>query len=65
MSARLLLSLAEAAESVGLSQDYVRRALKSDGSPGSPPPLPAKKLAGAYKIRPAVLDDWTDRLEDA
>ena len=65
MTARLLLSLAEAAESVGMSVDTIRRAIKATDPTKFPHPLPAKRAGNAHRIRAVDLAAWVDQLPDS
>lgn len=59
---RLFLRLNEAAEACGVSQDVMRAAVQTGN-------LRAKRAGkdggGLYLFRPADLEAWFDRLEDA
>jgi len=63
--ATYLLTLKEAAAQTGLSIDTMRRAIKATDVNAFPPPLRAKFVGGAYRIKSSVLDDWIDALPDA
>ena len=49
MTARLLLSLTEAAESVGMSVDTIKRATKATDPARFPHPLPSKLVGNARR----------------
>lgn len=54
---RLLLSLTEAAEQVGVSVKTLRRAIAEAG----PHRLRASKVRGMWRISPTELQRWIDR----
>ena len=63
---RRLLTLAQAADSVGYHESVMRRAIHATDPTAFPPPLKAKRDGkGRYRIRPVDLDAWVDSLEDA
>lgn len=63
---RVLLTVAEAAEATGCSQDTIRRAIRATDPQTFPPPLDAKLGAkGRYLILPAALEAWAESLKDA
>ena len=64
MTARLLLTLTEAAEQVGMSQQTIRRAVKATDPGKFPHPLPAKRVGTSYRIRAVDLAAWVDALPD-
>lgn len=64
MTARLLLTLTEAAEAVGMSELTMRRAVKATDPAKFPHPLPAKKVGKAYRIKADDLAAWVDALPD-
>lgn len=67
-SARIAYSLKDAAEQVGYSTDYIRRAIKTtnvDPAEGVHH-LPAKQdTKGHYRITHAALEKWLDQMADA
>ena len=60
-----LLTIEEAAASVGYHPSTLRRAIHTTDPSSFPPPLKAKKPGGTYRIRSADLDAWVDSLDDA
>lgn len=64
MTARLLLTLTEAAESVGMSVDTIRRATKATDPAKFPHPLPSKLVGHARRIKATDLAAWVDSLPD-
>lgn len=66
MTARVLLTVTEAAESVGCAVGTIRKAIRATDPNTFPPPLKAKLGSrGQHLIRPADLDAWADSLPDA
>ncbi len=69
MSQRVLYTIQQAMEQLaGLSEDYVRQAIRSTGGPGQIPPLRAKKAkegGRTYLIRHVDLEAWAESLPDA
>lgn len=63
---RALMSVNEAAAEVSMSVSTIRRAIRKTKQDGDfPPPLPAKKVGGAYRVAAAALTAWIDLLPDA
>lgn len=65
MTTRILYTLSEAAEQVGLSVPTMRRAIKSTDPQAFPPPLRAKLAGGSYRIAHDELERWAKSLTDA
>ena len=67
MSAPLAYTLRDAATAASVSPAFLRRAIKSQGRPDEPPPLPAKFIGGraGYRVRHVDLVKWVDALPDA
>ena len=62
----LVVTLGAASDLVPWSVAHLRRAVLSDGSKGSPPPLRAKRdVKGRILIRVDDLLAWHDSLPDA
>ncbi len=64
---RLAYSVRDAAHEAGVSENYVRAAIKSPGGPGYPPPLKAKFVGGraGYRITGPNLTAWVESWPDA
>ncbi len=66
MTGKRLLDLEEAASLTPFSVAHLRRCIRIAQPTPQMPALKAKKDGrGRYLIRPADLEDWIDRMEDA
>lgn len=64
MTERILLTLAQAAESVGMSVDTIRRATKATDPARFPHPLPSKLAGNVRRIKATDLAAWVDAMPD-
>lgn len=65
MSARLALTVREAADLARVSPDTIKRAIHATSSAQFPPPLRAKRAGRGFLILTDDLHVWLDSLPDA
>lgn len=59
------MSVKEAADYLHVSEQTIRRAIKSAGGPGALPPLPARMVGRRPSITRADLEAWHASLPEA